>query len=145
MARLKHVVLWPMGLYIGIGSMHFVNAQQFIRVMPPYLPWHAALVYISGACEIALGVLVLIPGTRVFAGWGLIALLIAVFPANVNMVVHRIPFQEGAEPNMRILWLRLPLQPLLMLWAWWYTRSDADSDPGGRSSLAAPTRMRTLQ
>lgn len=124
MARLKQVLLWFMGLfYFSAGVMHFANAAFFIRIVPGYLPWHVALVYVSGVCEIALAVLVLLPRTRVFAAWGIIALLIAVFPANVNMVVHRIPVQEGTPPDMVALWLRLPLQGVLIAWAWWYTRS----------------------
>jgi uncharacterized membrane protein len=126
MARVKQVLLWLMGLaYLSAGIMHFVNAAFFIRIVPDYLPWHAGLVYVSGVCEIALGVLVWLPATRELAAWGIIALLIAVFPANINMLVHRIPMQEGMPPNVLALWLRLPLQGVLIAWAWWYTRSDA--------------------
>jgi uncharacterized membrane protein len=123
MARVKQGLLWLMGLfYLSAGIMHFVNAAFFIRIVPDYLPWHAGLVYVSGVCEIALGALVLLPATRRLAAWGIIALLIAVFPANINMLVHRIPMQEGMPPNMLALWVRLPLQGLLIAWAWWYTR-----------------------
>jgi len=123
MLGVKRVLLWVMALfYFSAGVMHFVNAAFFIRIVPDYLPWHAALVYVSGVCEIGLGVLVLIPATREFAAWGIIALLIAVFPANVNMLVHRIPLREGTPPDMVALWLRLPLQGVLIAWAWWYTR-----------------------
>jgi uncharacterized membrane protein len=128
MARVKQVLLWLMGLaYLSAGIMHFVNADFFIRIVPDYLPWHAGLVYVSGVCEIALGALVLLPATRGFAAWGIIALLIAVFPANVNMLVHRIPMQEGVPPNVLALWLRLPLQGVLIAWAWWYTRPEGVS------------------
>ena len=123
MARVKQALLWVMAFFYGFaGVMHFVNAAFFIRIVPDYLPWHAALVYISGICEIVLAVLVLRPSTRVFAAWGIIALLIAVFPANINMAVNRIPLQEGTPPDMVALWLRLPLQGVLIAWAWWYTR-----------------------
>ena len=123
MTRLKPVLLWPMaGVYLLAGVMHFVNAGFFIRIVPDYLPWHAGLVYVSGVCEIVLGLLVLLPATRVFAAWGIMALLIAVFPANVNMLVHRIPLQEGVPPNVLALWIRLPFQGVLIALAWWYTR-----------------------
>lgn len=126
MARVKQVLLWIMGLfYLSAGIMHFVNAPFFIRIVPDYLPWHAMLVSVSGVCEIVLGVLVLLPATRGLAAWGIIALLIAVFPANVNMLVHGIPMQEGMPPNMLALWMRLPLQGVLIAWAWWYTRPHA--------------------
>lgn len=126
MARVKQVLLWLMGLvYLSAGIMHFANSAFFVRIVPDYLPWHLGLVYLSGVCEIALGVLVWLPATRGLAAWGIIALLIAVFPANINMLVHRIPMQEGMPPNVLALWLRLPLQGVLIAWAWWYTRSDA--------------------
>ena len=88
--------------------------------MPPYLPWHLELVYISGLAEIGLGALLLLPRTTVNAAWGLVALLIAVFPANVHMTMHAelYPF---ASPLF--LWLRLPLQGLLIAWAYSYTRN----------------------
>jgi uncharacterized membrane protein len=86
--------------------------------MPPWLPWHYPLVYISGAAEIVLGIL-LIPGeTRVVAAWGIIALLIAVFPANLYMA------GQMKKKNHRFTWiamLRLPVQAVLIYWAWRYT------------------------
>ena len=126
MALIRQVLLWLMSLvYLTAGIMHFVNAAFFIRIVPDYLPWHAALVYVSGVCEIALGILVLLPGTRVFAAWGIIALLIAVFPANVNMLLHAIPLREGEPVNMVALWVRLPLQGVLIAWAWWLGKTGA--------------------
>ena len=128
MARVKQVLLGLMGLfYLTAGITHFTNAAFFVRIVPDYLPWHTALVYISGICEIALAVLVWLPATRPRAAWGIIALLIAVFPANINMLVHRIPVQEGTPPDMVALWVRLPLQGVLIAWAWWYTRPAVPS------------------
>ena len=128
MTRVKQVLLLVMGLfYCSAGIMHFVNSAFFTRIVPDYLPWHAALVYVSGVCEIVLGVLVLLPASRGLAAWGIIALLLAVFPANINMLVHRIPMREGMPPNMLALWVRLPLQGVLIAWAWWYTRPHAAS------------------
>ena len=86
--------------------------------MPPYLPWHFAFVIISGVAEVVLGVGLLIPKTSRYAAWGLIFLLIAIFPANIHMATH-----PELYPNIPpiALWLRLPLQVLLILWAYWYT------------------------
>lgn len=89
--------------------------------MPPYLPWHLALVYLSGLFEIVLGVLLLIPKCTRLAAWGLIALLIAVYPANIHMAVNHELFPEYKELT---LWLRLPLQLLLIALVYWYTRPD---------------------
>jgi uncharacterized membrane protein len=87
-------------------------------MMPSYLPAHLVMVEISGAAEIMLGVLLLVPATRAVAAWGLIALLVAVFPANVQMALHPETFPEFSP---RSLWLRLPLQAVLIAWAWRYT------------------------
>ena len=84
-----------------------------------YLPWHSGLVMLSGVAEIALGALLLIPRFQVMAAWGLIALLIAVFPANVNMTMHPELYPTIAQTA---LWIRLPIQGLLIAWAYWYTK-----------------------
>ena len=70
-------------LMIGVGTLHFVRHEFFVKIMPPYLPWHLELVYLSGFFEAALGLLLLVPRTSRLAAWGIIALLIAVFPANI--------------------------------------------------------------
>ena len=88
--------------------------------MPQWLPFPLALVYVSGAVEIAGALGLLIPALRAEAAWLLVALLIAVFPANVNMAVHHIYF-PGLPRNPALLWVRLPLQGLLIAWAWWFT------------------------
>ena len=127
MRRDKTVLRAVMGvLYIAAGVNHFVNQAFYVSIMPPYVPWHVAMVWISGVAEIALGIGVLVPKTRALAGWGLIALLIAVFPANLHMAL--------AEPGTYDapawgLWLRLPVQALLIAWAWWATRPDRDETP----------------
>jgi uncharacterized membrane protein len=89
-----------------------------MKIMPPYLPWHRSLVFVSGVAEIGLGALLLVPKFSAIAAWGLIALLIAIFPANVYLYQH----QEilPASPTLHLL--RLPLQGVLILWAWAYTR-----------------------
>ncbi|VTT97732.1 Uncharacterized protein OS=Planctomyces maris DSM 8797 GN=PM8797T_28249 PE=4 SV=1: DoxX_2 [Gemmataceae bacterium] len=109
------------------GVMHFVRPDRYESIVPPYLPWPAALVAVSGVCEIALGVLLVVPRTRRFAAWGLVALLVAVFPANVYLYQH----QEllPAPPLLHLL--RLPLQAVLIWWAYRYTWPD-DALPSPR-------------
>jgi uncharacterized membrane protein len=104
--------------FLAAGVGHFTSTEFFVKIMPPYLPFHRELVYLSGVFEIVLGVLLLIPQTTRLAAWGLIALLIAVFPANIHMFLHRELFQVSPI----VLLLRLPLQAILILWAWAYTR-----------------------
>jgi uncharacterized membrane protein len=119
MSWLKTILLVVMALfYIAAGINHFVNPRFYLKIMPPYLPWHEALNIISGAAEVILGVLLLVPATRVWAAWGIIALLIAIFPANVNVYFH----QDLIPAPSWVHLLRLPLQGVLILWAWWYTR-----------------------
>ena len=103
---------------VGAGVNHFIRTGFYLRMMPPYVPFPLAIVQISGVAEIALGVLLLVPGWSAVAAWGLIALLVAVFPANVQMALHPDTFPEFSS---RALWLRLPLQAVLIAWAWWHT------------------------
>jgi uncharacterized membrane protein len=86
--------------------------------MPPYLPWHNPLVALSGAAEVLLGALALVPQWRRGTGWGLIVLLIAVFPANLHMALHTDRFPRIPA---WLLWLRLPFQGVLIAWARWCT------------------------
>jgi len=106
-------------LFVLAGLNHFIDPALYLKIMPPYLPWHLLLVYLSGFFEIALGVLLLIPAFTRAAAWGLVALLVAVFPANIHMAVNP---QLYPEIHPSALWLRLPLQAVLMAWAYWYTR-----------------------
>ena len=129
---LKTAMLWLMAtFYVVAGMMHFVAPEFYLQMMPPWLPWHAALVAISGIAEFALGVAVLIPSTQRIAAWGLIALLLAVFPANIYMAVSQVQLSYRPEwmeqPTPLQSWLRLPLQFVLIAWAWWYTRPARQS------------------
>ena len=124
---MKRLLLVLLGvLFVCTGVSHFTATDFFVEIVPPYLPAPLALVWISGVAEIALGVLVLIPATRRLAAWGLIALLLAVFPANIHMALNDIhPAHAPAwmgQPTTLALWLRLPLQFVMIAWAWWYTR-----------------------
>jgi uncharacterized membrane protein len=120
MRKLRLAMLWVLGIFFVVaGVAHFLRPEIYMKIMPPYLPWPRELVYLSGVCEVALGVLVLVPRFTVPAAWGLIALLLAVFPANVYMATHAELF-PGIKPVL--LWLRLPFQGVLIAWAYWFTR-----------------------
>lgn len=106
-------------IMVFAGVMHFVSPGPFVKIVPRYLPSPLALVYVSGFFEIAGGLGLLVPATSRVAAWGLIALYIAVFPANINMAVHDLPFGQGPTPSY-LLWLRLPLQLVLIAWAGWF-------------------------
>lgn len=101
--------------FVAVGILHFVKPEPFVEIVPASLPAKAELVYISGLFEILGGIGILVTRTGRFAGWGLIALLIAVFPANINMAVNAHQFPKIPEI---LLWLRLPLQPVLIYWVW---------------------------
>ena len=107
-------------LFIGAGALHFAVPQVYVRIVPNYLPDALALVYISGAFEVLGGLGLLVPGTRRFAAWGLIALLVAVMPANLQMALDHATKWRGIPEWL--LWARLPMQLPLMWWAWLYTR-----------------------
>lgn len=106
---------------VAIGTLHFVRPRPFVRIVPKYLPAPLALVYISGFFEILGGLGLLIPGTRSWAAWGLIALYIAVFPANIYMLTHNISLDPRRPIPRWALWLRLPFQLLFIAWAYWFT------------------------
>ena len=104
------------------GALHFLAPVPYARIVPAALPAPLALVYLSGFFEILGGLGLLVAATRRWAAWGLVALYVAVFPANVNMAVHHI----GFDGPPWVLWARLPLQGVLIAWAWWFTRSNHD-------------------
>ena len=108
-------------IFIFAGFYHFYNPDIYLRIMPPYLPWPSALHLIAGFFEVVLGVMLLIPRFQRLAAWGLIALLVAVYPANIHMAVNHHLYPEWP---MIILWIRLPLQFVLIAWAWWFTKAD---------------------
>lgn len=104
--------------FIVSGANHFLSPDFYRAIMPPYLPWHTQLVVISGAAEIAGGLGIFLPQTRRLAGWGLIALLICVFPANIQAISTGMVVAGHAIPAW-MLWLRLPLQVVFMLWVYY--------------------------
>ena len=105
--------------FIIAGVTHFTNRDFFMSIVPAYLPWPEMLVYVSGVAEIALGGMLMIPATTRIAAWGLIALLIAVFPANIHMAMN--PQLYPDTPQAALL-IRLPLQGVMIAVAYWFTR-----------------------
>lgn len=123
-SALKKIALFGLTLqFVGVGVVHFTDPDAFLPLMPAYLPYHLELVYLSGVFEIGLGIAVLIPKVRRIAGFGLVALLIAVYPANINMALHPEPFVEQGI-SLAFIYGRLPFQFLFMGWAIWATRPD---------------------
>ncbi len=115
----KTVSVIVMGvLYVVAGVNHFLSPGFYEKMLRGLLPFAPALNIISGIAEVLLGFLVILPETRVYAAWGIIVLLVAVFPANINMAVHAEKWRISAT----VLYLRLPLQLLLIWWAYQYTK-----------------------
>ena len=122
MQTIKKILKWLLAIaFIFAGTNHFINTDFYMRIMPPVLPWHLFLVYLSGVIEIALGIMLLIPKFSRLAAWGIILLLLAVFPANIYKAVNTELFKDF-DPTL--IYLRLPLQFVLIAWAFWFTRKE---------------------
>ena len=117
-------ILLQSALYIAAGVLHFIRPATYLRIMPPWLPAPAMMVALSGVAEVLLGLLLLPLKTRRAAGLGLILLLLAVFPANVQMAIN---WHREGHPHEWLAWLRLPLQGALIWWAWRATRLQSQS------------------
>lgn len=129
MTRTKRILLYlGAAAMIAVGVAHFANPEPFVRIVPEALPAPLLLVYLSGVAEILGGAGLLVPKTRRFAAWGLVALYVAVFPANLNMAIHEIQLDPTNPLPVWAMWARLPFQALFIAWAWWFTRSDPDSE-----------------
>jgi len=107
-------------IFFVAGVAHFTHAEMFVAIMPPYLPWHLELVWISGVFEIAGAVGLWVPRLRSAAGWGLVALLIAVWPANLQHALHPPPDADLGAFG----WVRLAFQVVFIAWAWWVSRPE---------------------
>lgn len=126
LTRLQIVFLALAALFFtSAGVLHFLRPAMYLKIMPPHIPWPLAMVYISGAAEIAGGVGILIPPARRAAALGLMALLVAVFPANIYMATNPVEAGASALPPAA-LWGRLLLQPVFIWWAWWCTKPVSD-------------------
>jgi len=104
--------------FIVAGVLHFTHTKFYSAIMPGYLPYPRALVFISGVCEIIGGAALLVPRLRRLAGYGLIAFLLAVFPANIQMLLDSAHTGAPSFPPL-LLWLRLPLQFVFIAIVWW--------------------------
>ena len=107
--------------FVFAGANHFRDSEFYLTMMPSYLPWHVPLVYLSGVFEMLFGLMLMIPKLTHIAAWGLILLLIAIFPANIYMAQHAELYPWTTQ---RALLIRLPLQLVLLVWAYWFTRRD---------------------
>jgi len=116
--RLFSIIIMSI-FYVSVGVNHFTIPEWFLQIVPPRLPYKLELVYISGFLEIILGVMLLIPTTRFYAAWGLILLLIAVYPANIYLAQT-----NGAAMNTTplVAWGRLPFQFVFIALAYWHTK-----------------------
>ena len=113
---MKDISLYVMVvLYVAAGVIHFVYPHFYLKIMPPRLPYHAALVNISGVCEVLFALLLLPVATRHIAAWLIILLLIAIFPANIYMAIK---WRKKHHPYLWIALARLPLQFVLIWWAY---------------------------
>ena len=106
--------------YIMAGTNHFINPDWYVRIVPPILPFKTVIVYISGILEIILGTLLIFPKTRFIAGWGLILLLVAVYPANIYVALTN---GEAMDTTPLIAWGRLPFQFVFIRLAYWHSKT----------------------
>ena len=110
-------------IFILGGINHFVMPEFYLRIMPPYLPAPLFLIYLSGFLETGFGIALLISRFSRRAAWGIILLLIAVFPANIYMAMNTELFPDISP---LIIYLRLPLQFVLIAWVYWFTRKNSE-------------------
>ena len=108
--------------YIWAGIQHFIDPDWFVQIMPPYLPFHYEAVYLSGFFEILFGLMLLLPMTRYLAAWGLILLLIAVYPANIYLAFNEAPQKTLQISAFVASWIRLPIQFIFIGLAYWHSR-----------------------
>ncbi|NEQ24244.1 MAG: DoxX family membrane protein [Microcoleus sp. SIO2G3] len=139
-SRIKELLRVSLAIALVIvGTTHFLTPTPYVRIVPGMLPHPLGLVYLSGFFEILGGIGLLIPWVSQAAAWGLIALFIAVFPANINMAVNEISI-EGVPHIPALYWARLPFQAVLIAWAWWYTRKpEAQPGAAGLQKITDPT------
>ena len=122
MRKLKTVLKYLLAFFfVAAGLNHFWHPEFYLQIMPPYLPAHLELIYLSGVLEILGGIGVFLARTRRWAGYGLAVLLVAVLPANLHMALNQIQVTDTPTPPL-LLWLRLPLQLVLILLIIWCTR-----------------------
>ncbi|MEO6771543.1 MAG: DoxX family membrane protein [Kofleriaceae bacterium] len=125
--KVKPILRWVLTVFmVGAGINHFYNPAPYLGMMPAALPHPELLVQLSGVAEILGGLGLILPRTRRLTAWCLIALFVAIFPANLNMALHHLPLGTTPVP-VWALWARLPLQLVLIAWAYWFTRPERNS------------------
>jgi uncharacterized membrane protein len=122
--------------FVAAGLNHFLMPAVYAGMLPTWMPWPAGLVALSGGCEVLGGIGILIPAVRLFAGWGLIALLVAVFPANMHAALAGHIPGLGASPAL--LWARLPFQAVFIAWVGWVAVAKAPASSRSRRDPGAP-------
>lgn len=110
------------GFYILAGINHFRKPESYIRIIPVYLPTPQLLNVLAGIFEIGFGLMLIFKQTRKIAAWGIIGMLVAFLPVHIDMIIHAPMMLGNFRVALLVAWLRISLQALLILWAWWYTR-----------------------
>ena len=115
---MKTLLRWLLAVFfILAGVTHFLTPAVYLGMMPPWLPAPELMNQVAGLAEILGGVGLLLPAVRRAAGWGLIALLIAIFPANLHVAMQG--HMPGTDFSATVLWLRLPFQAVFIALVWW--------------------------
>jgi len=126
MPLFKRIALVVIALaFIGAGLNHFLNEDFYVSIMPPYIPAHLELVYLSGVLEAMGGLALLYPKLRRIAGLSLMLLTLAVFPANIHMALNPELYTDIASAIA--LYIRLPLQFVILAWLYWVSQGDESS------------------
>jgi len=134
--RIKGATRILLGIAFALaGANHFVHTEFYLAMMPPYLPAHLLLVQASGVCEMLCGCGLLVPRWSRHAAWCTMAVTLGVYPANIHMALHHELFPQFSATA---LWIRLPLQAVILAWAYWYTRRAVV--PATLPASAAPHR-----
>jgi uncharacterized membrane protein len=123
MYKLKNISLVCLIVfYLVAGVNHFRDPESYIKIIPPYLPSPNILNLLAGFCELGFAIMLISSKTRVFAAWGIVFMLIAFIPVHTKMIIDAPLLLGKLKVTLLIAWIRLViLQPLLILWAWWYT------------------------
>jgi uncharacterized membrane protein len=112
--------------YLVAGANHFRSPQSYVHIIPAYLPYPGLLNILAGICEIGFALMFIFVETRRWAAWGIILMLLAFLPVHIDMIVHAPITLGDFEVTPLIAWLRIPLQALLMVWAWWCNDVQAE-------------------
>ena len=108
-------------LYVIVGVKHFTDTDFFVAIVPPIINWKEEVVLVSGLIEVTLGILLLFNQTRKLSAWGIILLLIAVFPANIYLYLSEIP-REALSISKNQALFRMPFQIPLIIIAYWHSK-----------------------